>query len=132
MKKYQKNIIIIGVVFLVIVGLLTYFSSTIDRMLLPQVKVSEPVLSDIEGNTYFINKYLIPKTALTEDGTVYVVYKDDFSDVGTVDEISVQVNAEDDIYYEIQSDHINISQSVIYAASKEFEVGGRVYIAEEA
>ena len=137
MKRYQKNIIRIGVAFLAALVTLLFFSSTIERMLLPQVKVCEPVMGDIEGHTYFIDRYLLPKAAVVdpgETGTVYIVYRygaEELGDIGTVEERTVEILAENELYYEVKSEHINISQSVIYSTSKEFGVGDRVYIAEE-
>lgn len=137
-KKIKKITVVFAVVFFSLVAVLTYFSDTIDRMLLPQVKTCEAVLSDLKGNTRIYNKYLIPKSVITVDGdtgTVYYAQRiTDSGDEAYVYELQVSITGSDELYYEVSNsngDMFTTSLQLIYSTSKNISDGDRVYIVEE-
>ncbi|MBQ5398035.1 MAG: hypothetical protein IIU14_01210 [Ruminococcus sp.] len=138
MKTKLKTIIIrVAVLFFIALGLLTYFSGTIDRMLLPSVKVCQAVLSDLKGNTRVYDKYLIPKSVVIAEGdrgTVY--YAHDIKDNGEakIGVMTINLNKSDEMFYEVSNeggDSFNTGLQLVYSTSKSIKDGDRVYVVEE-
>lgn len=131
--KLKKYSIRFGIAFLIVIAFLTYFSSTIDNMLLPQVKVTQISYGTIDGNQSSDDRYLIPISAVTvmgDSGTVFVT-KIDENNKTTVSEAPVNIENSDDLYYEVTSDDIYGGIEVVYSTSKSISNGDRVHIAEE-
>lgn len=132
-EKLKKYSIRFGVAFFIVLAFLTYFSSTIDNMLLPQVKVTQISYGTIDGNQSSDDRYLIPISAVTVmgySGTVFVI-KTDENNKTTVSEAPVNIENSDDLYYEVTSDDIYGGIEVVYSTSKSISNGDRVHIAEE-
>lgn len=135
--KIKKISLILGVVFFLVVLFLTYFSSTIDAMLIPNVKVTEVIRVDpeSEGGIYSRqDKFLVPIKAVSgfgDFGTVFVVNSNLGDDKCYVNEVAIQILGDDGMYYEVTSSSLNGGNRVIYSTSKALESGDRVYIVEE-
>lgn len=132
-EKLKKYSIRFGIAFLIIVAVLTYFSSTIDNILLPQVKVTEVTNSTIDSESSNDDKYLIPLSAVTAMGNkgLLFVTKTDENNKTTVSEVTVNITGSDDLYYEVISDQMYDGIEVVYSTSKSISSGDRVYIVEE-
>ena len=132
-NKLKKYSIRFGVAFFIVLAFLTYFSSTIDNILLPQVKVTQISYGTIDGNQNSDDRYLIPISAVIsmgDTGTVFVTRTDE-NNKTTVSEASVNIENSDDLYYEVTSNDLYGGTEVVYSASKSISDGDRVYIAEE-
>ncbi len=132
-NKLKKYSIRFGVAFFIVLAFLTYFSSTIDNILLPQVKVTQISYGTIDGNQNSEDRYLIPISAVTsmgDTGSVFVTRTDE-NNKTTVSEASVNIENSDDLYYEVTSNDLYGGTEVVYSASKSISDGDRVYIAEE-
>ncbi len=132
-NKLKKYSIRFGVAFFIVLAFLTYFSSTIDNILLPQVKVTQISYGTIDGNQNSDDRYLIPISAVTsmgDTGSVFVTRTDE-NNKTTVSEASVNIENSDDLYYEVTSNDLYGGTEVVYSASKSISDGDRVYIAEE-
>lgn len=132
-NKLKKYSIRFGVAFFIVLAFLTYFSSTIDNILLPQVKVKQISYGTIDGNQNSDDRYLIPISAVTsmgDTGSVFVTRTDE-NNKTTVSEASVNIENSDDLYYEVTSNDLYGGTEVVYSASKSISDGDRVYIAEE-
>ena len=119
-EKLKKYSIRFGVAFFIVLAFLTYFSSTIDNMLLPQVKVTQISYGTIDGNQSSDDRYLIPISAVIAMG-----------DTGSVFVTRTDEKNSDDLYYEVTSDDIYGGIEVVYSTSKSISNGDRVHIAEE-
>ena len=131
--KLKKYSIRFGVAFFIVLAFLTYFSSTIDNMLLPQVKVSDVAYGTINGEQSRDDRYLIPLSAVIamgDTGSVFVT-KTDENNKTTVSEATVNIKNSDDLYYEVTSDEMYGGMKVVYSTSKSISNGDRVYIVEE-
>lgn len=131
--KLKKYSIRFGVAFFIVLAFLTYFSSTIDNMLLPQVKVTQISYGTIDGNQSSDDRYLIPLSAVIamgDTGSVFVT-KTDENNKTTVSEATVNIKNSDDLYYEVTSDEMYGGMKVVYSTSKSISNGDRVYIVEE-
>lgn len=131
--KLKKYSIRFGTVFLIVLAVLTYFSSTIDNMLLPQVKVTQTSYGTIDGVQSSDDRYLIPISAVTDmGGTGSVFYiRTDENNKTTVSEATVNIENSDDLYYEVTSDDMYGGMEIVYSTSKSISNGDRVYIVEE-
>lgn len=132
-EKLKKYSIRFGVAFFIVLAFLTYFSSTIDNMLLPQVKVSDVAYGTINGEQSRDDRYLIPLSAVIamgDTGSVFVT-KTDENNKTTVSEATVNIKNSDDLYYEVTSDEMYGGMKVVYSTSKSISNGDRVYIVEE-
>ncbi|MCD8026994.1 MAG: hypothetical protein LUF33_08780 [Clostridiales bacterium] len=131
--KLKRYSIRIGIAFLIIIAFLTYFSSTIDNILLPQVKVAQVLYGTIDGEQSSGDRYLIPISAVTSMGDTGSLFmtKTDESGKTTVSELTVNIEAQDDLYYEVTSSDIYGGTEVVYSTSKSLSNGDRVHIAEE-
>lgn len=132
-EKLKKYSIRFGVAFFIVLAFLTYFSSTIDNMLLPQVKVTQISYGTIDGNQSSDDRYLIPISAVIamgDTGSVFVTRTDE-NNKTTVSEVTVDIKNSDDLYYEVTSDNIYSGMEVVYSTSKSIANGDRVHIAEE-
>ena len=135
LKKYsiRFGIIRFGITFLIVIAFLTYFSGTMDNMLLPQVKVSDVAYGTINGEQSRDDRYLIPLSAVIamgDTGSVFVT-KTDENNKTTVSEATVNIKNSDDLYYEVTSDEMYGGMKVVYSTSKSISNGDRVYIVEE-
>ena len=122
-----------GITFLIVIAFLTYFSGTIDNMLLPQVKVSDVAYGTINGEQSQDDRYLIPISAVIamgDTGSVFVTRTDE-NNKTTVSEATVNLKNSDDLYYEVTSDEMYSGMKVVYSTSKSISNGDRVYIVEE-
>ena len=132
-EKLKKYSIRFGVAFFIVLAFLTYFSSTIDNMLLPQVKVTQISYGTIDGNQSSDDRYLIPISAVIamgDTGSVFVTRTDE-NNKTTVSEATVNIENSDDLYNEVTSDDIYGGIEVVYSTSKSISNGDRVHIAEE-
>ena len=132
-NKLKKYALRFGIAFLIALALLTYFSTTIDNILLPQVKVTEVTYGTIDGEQSRDDRYLLPLSAVDamgNPGTVFVA-KTDENNKTTVSEVTVDIKNSDDLYYEVTSDNIYSGMEVVYSTSKSIANGDRVHIAEE-
>ncbi len=130
LKKYSVRF---GIAFLVLIAFLTYFSSTIDNVLLPQVKVVEVTYGTIDGEQSHDDRYLLPLSAVDamgNTGSVFVANTDE-NNKTSVSEITVNIKKSDDLYYEVTSDNMYGGIEVVYSTSKSIESGDRVHIVEE-
>lgn len=131
--KLKKYSIRFGITFLIVIAFLTYFSTTIDNILLPQVKVTEVTYGTIDGEQSVDDRYLLPLSAVDatgNTGTVFVA-KTDENNKTTVSEVTVDIKNSDDLYYEVTSDSMYSGMEVVYSTSKNIANGDRVHIAEE-
>lgn len=130
LKKYSLRF---GIAFLIILALLTYFSSTIDNLLMPQVKVTRLKYGTIDGSETVEDRYQIPISSLITNGStnsVFCVSSSEETDKNTVVEVEVEITNSDDIYYEVTG-ALDSSLRVIYYASKDIADGDKVYVEEE-
>ena len=128
--KLKRTVIIFGIVFLIVMLFLTYFSKTIDNLLLPKVKISDVTtgsLSEYPDNMH--THYLLPLSSVVSEEVVYIINTDENGNV-TVSSVSVAVCDSDDLYYEVTSDSLFSDMQVVYMTSKEISDGDRVYIEE--
>lgn len=132
--KIKKVSLILFVVFFLVLLFLTYFSSTIDAMLIPNVKTTEVMRASLseEGMMYSQeDRFLIPVKAVNDFGdnaTVYVVnWIDGDYYVGVAD---VQIINTDGMYYEVVSSDLHGGNQIIYSTSKSLQSGDRVYVVE--
>lgn len=131
--KLKKYSIRFGVAFLIVIAFLTYFSTTIDNMLLPQVKVTQVSYGTINGEQSMEDRYLVPISAVIvmgDTGSVFTARTDE-SNKTTVSEVIVNIKNSDDLYYEVTGDGMYGGIDVVYSTSKSISSGDRVYILEE-
>ncbi len=127
-KKYTLRF---GIIFFLVIALLTYFSSTIDNMLLPKVKVTMIESGTLDENDQDINgKYLVPISAVVNMGDQGVIYYINDSDEKktTVSELSVSINSKDDLFFEVSGEGMYSGMYVVYETSKDISEGDRVYV----
>lgn len=131
LKKYSLRF---AIVFFIILAFLTYFSATIENMLLPQVKTADVIPGRIgEDDGSLTTKYLLPISSVVADGksgTVFVI-EDDGDGKTTAREIQVDIKNSDSFYYEVTSTSLFSDMEVIYKTSKDVFDGDRVYIEGE-
>ena len=109
---------------------LTYFSKTIDNLLLPKVKVSDVMTGSLsEYPDTMHTHYLLPLSSVVSAEEVYVINTLENGDV-TVNCVSVNICGSDDLYYEVTSDSLFSDMQVVYKTSKDISDGDRVYIEE--
>lgn len=134
-SKLKKYSIRAGIVFLIMLALLTYLSGTIDNMLLPKVKTSNVIVGTLSGESGgdMKTKYLLPLSSVDSFGDSGIVFVIDpyNTDKTTVSEISVTIMGQDDLYYEVTSGSLFSDMAVVYKTSKSISDGDRVYIEEE-
>ena len=128
--KFQKAIIVCAVIFLAGVMLLTYFSETIDNMLLPKVKTTEVIRGSLSGELENPNenRFLVPVSAVAGFGfgsSVFRLYFDgkDYY----VEEVGITIIDEDDMYYEVTAFDLFGGNQIVYDASKDIKSGDRVH-----
>lgn len=133
-NKLKKYSIRFGIAFFIILAVLTYFSSTIDNMLLPKVKVIDVKVGTLkEDDGGLETKYLLPISSVVssgDSGTVFVIKNNDDKKT-TVEEITVSIKDSDDLYYEVTSENLFSKMQVVYSTSKSISNGDRVYVEEE-
>lgn len=131
LKKYSLRF---GIVFFIVLLFLTYFSATIENMLLPQVKTTDVMPGRIgEDDGSMTTKYLLPVSSVIsngENGTVFVVQKDENGKT-VAKEVLVDIKNSDDFYYEVTSKSLFSDMEVIYETTKDLINSGRVNIEEE-
>ena len=101
-EKLKKYSIRFGVAFFIVLAFLTYFSSTIDNMLLPQVKVTQISYGTIDGNQSSDDRYLIPISAVIamgDTGSVFVTRTDE-NNKTTVSEATVNIENSDVLHFQ--------------------------------
>ena len=111
MKKDKLKSVVLkfSIVFFIVIALLTYFSKTINNMLLPKVKVvsvQTGVIDDTAGSNDMKTHYLLPVS-------------------------SVDICNSDELYCEVTSDSLFGDSQVVYKTTKSIENGSSVYIEEE-
>ena len=122
MKKDKLKSVVLkfSIVFFIVIALLTYFSKTINNMLLPKVKVvsvQTGVIDDTAGSNDMKTHYLLPVSSVDGDATV--------------EEVSVDICNSDELYCEVTSDSLFGDSQVVYKTTKSIENGSSVYIEEE-
>lgn len=131
LKKYSLRF---GIVFFIVLLFLTYFSATIENMLLPQVKTTDVMPGRIgEDDGSMTTKYLLPVSSVIsngENGTVFVVQRDEKGKT-VAKEVLVDIKNSDDFYYEVTSKDLFSDMEVIYKTTKDLINGGRINIEEE-
>lgn len=132
LKKYSVRF---GVAFLIVIAILTYFSDTIDNMLLPKVKVTTIEIGTLneETNNNSEQKFLLPLSTVIptgEEGIVFVVNEDEKGDTRVLEYI-VKIAKSDDLYCEVTGDNLYAGLKVVYSTSKDLSQGDRVYVEEE-
>ena len=133
--KIKRISLILGVVFLLGLLFLTYFSSTIDAMLLPNVKTTEVQRVDNSEEGHYYGRqdlFLVPVKAVSgfgSSGTVYVVNWVDGSYYAN--SVTVQIISSDGMYYQVESSGLYGGNRIIYSTSKSLENGDRVFVVEE-
>ena len=98
MKKDKLKSVVLkfSIVFFIVIALLTYFSKTINNMLLPKVKVvsvQTGVIDDTAGSNDMKTHYLLPVSSVDgagNTGIVFVINKTENGDA-TVEEVSVDI-----------------------------------------
>lgn len=127
--KYKKMAMKFGALFFVVVLFLTYFSKTIDNLLLPKVKVSDVITGSLsEYPDTMHTHYLLPLSSVVSE-EVYVIFTDEKGEV-TVNAVSVNICGSNDLYYEVTSESLFSDMQVVYKTSKEIFDGDRVYVEE--
>lgn len=134
MSKLKKYCVRFGIIFLLAIAFLTYFSDTIDYMLLPKVKVATVEMGAIEGATTvgMKQKYLLPLSSVIpmgEDGSVFVVQEDGNGEF-FVEEMDVKITNSNELYYEVIGTTLYSGMDVVYSTSKPISYGDRVYVEE--
>lgn len=128
--KFKRLVIKFGIVFFIVMLFLTYFSKTIDNLLLPKVKVSDVMTGSLsEYPDTMHTHYLLPLSSVVSAEEVYVINTLENGDV-TVSCVSVNICGSDDLYYEVTSDSLFSDMQVVYKTSKDISDGDRVYIEE--
>ncbi len=133
--KIKRISLILGVVFFLVILLLTYFSSTIDAMLIPNVKTTEVMRGELSEEGYYYNqqdRFLIPVKAVSDFGdssSVFVInwVNGDYY----AEEVSVQILSSDEMYYEVNAPGLHGGNRIIYSTSKPLTSGDRVYVVED-
>lgn len=129
----KKHITRFGIIFFIVLALLTYFSRTIDNILLPQVKITEVVYGTIDGDVFPEDRFLVPISSVTafgKEGSVFIA--DTLSDGNTyVTEMQVKICRSDNFYYEVTSKDLHSTMQVVWSVSKPIESGDRVYVGEQ-
>lgn len=134
--KLKKWSLRIGVVFFALLLFLTYFSGTIDTMLLPKVKTAEVIrgtLVEQENPTPHDNRFLVPISSVTgfgDSGVVYVVSLNYDGTGHVVNTVNVQILDSDEMYYEVTASDLYGGNQVVYRTSKAISDGDRVYLEE--
>lgn len=127
--KFKRIVIKSGIVFFIVILFLTYFSKTIDNLLLPKVKVSDVITGSLsEYPDTMHTHYLLPLSSVVSE-EVYVINTLESGDV-TVSCVSVNICDSDDLYFEVTSDSLFSDMQVVYKTSKDIFDGDRVYIEE--
>lgn len=127
--KFKRIVIKSGIVFFIVILFLTYFSKTIDNLLLPKVKVSDVITGSLsEYPDTMHTHYLLPLSSVVSE-EVYVINTLKNGDV-TVSCVSVNICDSDDLYFEVTSDSLFSDMQVVYKTSKDIFDGDRVYIEE--
>lgn len=133
--KLKKYSIRFAIVFFLVIALLTYFSDTIDTMLLPKVKTTEVISGTlVETTNPNDDKYLVPLSAISgfgEDASVFVVQQDNEKDDNKVHSESVYITNQDEMYCEVTADNLYAGMQIVYSTSKSISNGDRVYVEEE-
>lgn len=128
--KVKRLVIKFGIVFFIIMLFLTYFSKTIDNLLLPKVKISDVMTGSLsEYPDTMHTHYLLPLSSVVSAEEVYVINTLENGDI-TVSSVSVNICGSDDLYYEVTSDSLFSDMQVVYKTSKDISDGDRVYIEE--
>lgn len=133
-NKLKKYCLKTGIVFFIILALLTFFSSTIDNMLLPKVKVTDVQTGSLDKNYNGMEtRYLVPVSSVVGfEGirSVFVLFTDE-NNKSSVNEIKVNVIDSDDFYCEVTCENLFSNMQVVYSTSKDISDGDRVYVEEE-
>lgn len=131
LKKYSVRFTI---VFFLALALLTYFSDTIDTMLLPKVKTTAVITGTLsEDENSNITAYLIPLSAISgfgEGASVYTLSPFQNNKDYTVSEVSINIATQDEMYAEVHSDTLYGGTMIVYDSSKNIFDGDRVYVEE--
>lgn len=128
--KFKRLVIKFGIVFFIVMLFLTYFSKTIDNLLLPKVKISDVMTGSLsEYPDTMHTHYLLPLSSVVSAEEVYVINTLENGDI-TVSSVSVNICGSDDLYYEVTSDSLFSDMQVVYKTSKDISDGDRVYIEE--
>lgn len=128
--KLKRIVVKFGIVFLIVMLFLTYFSKTIDNLLLPKVKISDVMTGSLsEYPDTMHTHYLLPLSSVISAEEVYVINTIENGDI-TVSCVSVNICDSNDLYYEVTSDSLFSDMQVVYKVSKEISDGDRVYVEE--
>ena len=131
LKKYSVRF---AIVFFLALALLTYFSDTIDTMLLPKVKTTAVITGTLsEDENPNTTAYLIPLSAISGFGdgaSVYVLSPFKNNKDYTVSQVSVNIATQDEMYAEVHSSTLYGGTMIVYDSTKEIFDGNRVYVEE--
>ncbi len=132
--KIKRISLIAFIVFFLVVLFLTYFSSTIDAMLIPNVKTTEVVRASLTEENHYYNqedRFIIPIKAVNGFGDIGTIFVISWIDGAYyANERTVQIIGSDGMYYEVYAAGVNGGNRVIYSTSKSLTDGDRVYVVE--
>lgn len=131
MKKEHKPFIIkAAVIFFAVLGVLTYFSKTIENTLLPQVR-TDMISTVTDENDPSKSYILVPKSAVSRMGDEALFYMlPNGSD--RVYEVFSEIVDEDDLYYIIADDYSVLPGSkAVWYTNKELHNNDKVYVLED-
>lgn len=126
-KKVRKFIICFGVIFFLVIGLLTYFSTKIDALLYPVVTAANPYRGSLDPreSTYNYSMPIVPTSSI-RDGKLWYVAKNSQGDY-YVHSTEVDVVRQTAVRTEIADIDPSISL-VICDSNKEIQNGDRVLV----
>lgn len=135
--KIKRYTLRFGIVFFIVLAILTYFSKTIDNLLLPKVRVYEIEEGRLNEEERNINiTYLVPMSAVVAEGDIGIVYitvDNEENDNITVEAVDVKIKGNDELYYEVEKmgPYLDLSgEMAVYSTSKSISDGDRVYVEE--
>ena len=132
LKNYSVRF---AIAFFIAIALLTYFSDTIDTMLLPKVKTTEVISGALDdSNNPNESKYLIPLSAVSGFGdNASIYYLEKYNDNGDYKVYSenIEITNQDEMYCEVTANNLYGGMQIVYSTSKSISSGDRVYVEEE-
>ena len=132
LKKYSVRF---AIAFFMVIALLTYFSDTVDTMLLPKVKTTEVISGALDdSNNPNENKYLIPLSAVSgfgDNACIYYLEKYNDNRDYKVHSENIEIINQDEMYCEVTANNLYGGMQIVYSTSKSISSGDRVYVEEE-
>lgn len=125
-----------GIAFFLIIALLTYFSDTIDYMLLPKVKTAQVISGTLSGEKEEnpnIRRYVVPVASVSGVGNSGEVYSVRHTEKGRayVEAVPVEIATMDEVSCEVISGGLYNGMHIVFSTSKPIFHGDRVYVEGE-